>query len=319
MTTQQDHNLPSRRPRLVVPPNVPPFIPPESFHPALANIEIEDWSYQLFVLQVIISKIPINSVDDRLKEYQPFERLNDITESTLKNYISRSLRSRVVTSVKDIQQFTEQQVRETSISDQVANLLESNGMTSSLAVSRPALQTVNKAVDVKDRKREYTDSNREDGDDDRCSEAKNRSSRKTSAIFRSTIQAIFSRCAPISILHISIERSTRKFRKQSPALPATAPIRQVSNPQHPRPFPRPRAILFYAPYLRWSSQQDLIKPDNAISSFENCLRRVQENLRSAGNSDDHLLVGVKGVYNDNRSRTIEESYDSHGAQTPYER
>src|SRR5438105_4303027 len=31
----------------------PPFIPPKFIHSALANIEIEDWSYQLFVLQVI--------------------------------------------------------------------------------------------------------------------------------------------------------------------------------------------------------------------------------------------------------------------------
>ncbi len=52
------------RPQLIIDTNTTPFTPPPDIHPALAKINVKDWSYQQFVLQIILLKIHVNSIGD---------------------------------------------------------------------------------------------------------------------------------------------------------------------------------------------------------------------------------------------------------------
>ncbi|RUS28555.1 hypothetical protein BC938DRAFT_481751 [Jimgerdemannia flammicorona] len=144
---------PDSRPHLILRPDIPPFTPPPSIHPALAAIDIGEWTYQRFVSQIIILKIPIDSVKSaeqlwlnslklitskkeihwlyrsfikRLMDFQAFEQLGD-TEEGLNRYIKLRLHSQLSTSIKDVQQVVELQERETFTSSQVTNFLKSTG------------------------------------------------------------------------------------------------------------------------------------------------------------------------------------------------
>ncbi|RUP48266.1 hypothetical protein BC936DRAFT_144775 [Jimgerdemannia flammicorona] len=127
--------------------------PPTDIHPALAAININDWSYQLFVQQIIIQKIPVESVGDverlwldllddlssrkeisrgyrsiikRLREYQPLEQLESATERAIQSYVSQSIRYRIDTVATDIQKSTEEQKRRFLVSRHVEGFLDSD-------------------------------------------------------------------------------------------------------------------------------------------------------------------------------------------------
>ncbi|RUS34620.1 hypothetical protein BC938DRAFT_479470 [Jimgerdemannia flammicorona] len=141
------------RPSVFLTPDTPPFKPPTDIHPALAAININDWSYQLFVQQIIIQKIPVESVGDverlwldllddlssrkeisrgyrsiikRLREYQPLEQLESATERAIQSYVSQSIRYRIDTVATDIQKSTEEQKRRFLVSRHVEGFLDSD-------------------------------------------------------------------------------------------------------------------------------------------------------------------------------------------------
>ncbi|RUO96788.1 hypothetical protein BC936DRAFT_141446, partial [Jimgerdemannia flammicorona] len=126
------------RPCFDLQPNTPPFNPPPFLHPALAAMDIKDWTYHGFASQIVILNIPVDSVQgverlwlELLEEIcsrkdipSPFEQLKD-TEATLSHYIHLRLRSRVKASVKGTQQLLELQTRDTLASGLVTDVLES--------------------------------------------------------------------------------------------------------------------------------------------------------------------------------------------------
>ena len=57
------------RPYLIIDTNLPPFEPPPDTHPILAQTNIKDWSYQHFVLQIILREIFVISVNDIEREW----------------------------------------------------------------------------------------------------------------------------------------------------------------------------------------------------------------------------------------------------------
>ncbi|RUP51179.1 hypothetical protein BC936DRAFT_149500 [Jimgerdemannia flammicorona] len=157
---------PDSRPHLILRPDIPPFTPPPSIHPALAAIDIGEWTYQRFVSQIIILKIPIDSVQSaeqlwlnslklitskkeihwlyrsfikRLMDFQAFEQLGD-TEEGLNRYIKLRLHSQLSTSIKDVQQVVELQERETFTSSQVTNFLKSTGDNASTLSAEHSIQ-----------------------------------------------------------------------------------------------------------------------------------------------------------------------------------
>ncbi|CAG8634169.1 8224_t:CDS:10 [Ambispora leptoticha] len=150
MATQHCRDSLPPRPRLLK--HSPYFELTSIIHPALAAIDIKDWSYERFVSQIIVSKIRVNSVEDveqlwlrslkvvnsrkeiptnyrsfikELIEYQASEQLSDTTMIALNRYIKISAQCQVISSVRDIQQQREQHTRETFVSEQVTDLLDS--------------------------------------------------------------------------------------------------------------------------------------------------------------------------------------------------
>ncbi|CAG8589516.1 1858_t:CDS:2, partial [Paraglomus occultum] len=134
---------------------LPPFNPPEDLHPALAAMEIKDWTYRGFMRQIIILNIPVESIQSvqrlwleelnnlclrkeihlayrafarRLIDFQPFEQLKE-TETILNRYIRLRLQSQVSDAFKAIQERTELQTRDTLASGLVTNILEKLLMT----------------------------------------------------------------------------------------------------------------------------------------------------------------------------------------------
>nr|CAG8651698.1 15474_t:CDS:2 [Entrophospora candida] len=118
------------RPHLIIDKNTAPFTPPPNIHPALAETNIKYWSYQHFVLQVILLKIPVNSVGDveqawidslkslaprkdmdkkyrcfikKLIDYQTFEKLDSGTEFVLK--LSNAIQWKPVPPPPNIQEY----------------------------------------------------------------------------------------------------------------------------------------------------------------------------------------------------------------------
>ncbi|CAG8518740.1 13619_t:CDS:10 [Funneliformis mosseae] len=156
------------RPQLIIEDtNMGSYTLPADIHPALANINIKDWSYQQFVLQVILLKIPVNSVGDieqawidslnllgsrkdidifyrsfikRLIDYQPFEKLDSSTEFVLSRYLSSQMQLRLGSTIKDIYHQTEQQSREAFVSNKVSICLDNDNtiMQTTSSVPQPA-------------------------------------------------------------------------------------------------------------------------------------------------------------------------------------
>src|SRR4051812_23435700 len=91
---------PDSRPHLILQPNIPPFAPPPSIHPALAAIDILEWTYQNFVSQIIILKIPIYSLQsaerlwlDSLKQINLNKGIHWLYRSFVKRLMDFQVRS----------------------------------------------------------------------------------------------------------------------------------------------------------------------------------------------------------------------------------
>ncbi|RUP44978.1 hypothetical protein BC936DRAFT_148775 [Jimgerdemannia flammicorona] len=144
MATKPPHNS---RPCIQLHPDVLSFKLPTSLHPALAAMDIEDWTYRGFARLdsergVALAQAVRGNTREKGDSFgvsylcqaialnkstfsQPFEQLKDI-EVALSHYIRLRLRSRVKDSVNVIQKLTELQMRETLVFDLVMNIMESS-------------------------------------------------------------------------------------------------------------------------------------------------------------------------------------------------